>query len=84
MTDIVTLKTQQKILNERIKLVSGQSTLILNLRATKARSKFIQEKDLDFNVYKFGPQAYLELVKPNEKCQYPEMYEIYKVVSQKE
>ena len=68
MTDIVTLKTQQKILNERIKLVSGQSTLILNLRATKARSKFIQEKDLDFNVYKFGPQAYLELVKPNEKC----------------
>ena len=35
-------------------------------------------------MYKFGPQAYLELVKPNEKCQYPEMYEIYKVVSQKE
>ena len=42
MSDMVALKTEQKILGERIKLTVTQDTLVLNLKATKARSRFIQ------------------------------------------
>ena len=41
MTDIIALKVQQKTLQDRIKLTCSQDTLVHNLKATKARSRFI-------------------------------------------
>ena len=41
MNDTVALKSQQKSLADRIKLTVTQDTLVLNLKSTKARSRFI-------------------------------------------
>ena len=54
------------------------------MRSTKARSKFIQEANLEFNIYKFAPNDYLELVEEGKKYQFPEKYEIYKEIKEKE
>ena len=78
MADTVTLKTQQKILGERIKMTVSQSTLVHNLRATKARSRFIQEANLNCKIYKFLPNDYLELVEDGKTYQFPKKFEFYK------
>ena len=62
MNDIVSLKTQEKTLTDRIKLTLSQNTLVLNLRSTKARSRFIQQADLNVTIYRYEPSNYLELV----------------------
>lgn len=62
MADIVLLKSQQKTLSDRIKLAVTQDTLVHNLKATKARSRFIQDVDLKVSIYKYEPSNYLELI----------------------
>ena len=84
MADTVTLKIQQKILVERITMGEKQKNLVHNLRSTKARSKFIQEANLNFNIYKFVPNDYLELVEEGKKPTFPEKYELYKELKDKE
>lgn len=41
MSDVDTLKTQQKLLKERIDLCMKQNLIVNNLRRIRARSKFI-------------------------------------------
>ena len=55
-----------------------------NLKATKARSKFIQSYNLNLNIYKYEPNDYLELVEENEKPQYPAEFDLYKDFCEKE
>ena len=84
MSDMVALKTEQKILGERIKLTVTQDTLVLNLKATKARSRFIQQADLNINIYKYEPSDYLELCVEGGERSYPLPFEQYKEFKDKE
>ena len=65
LQEILILKNQQKTLSDRIKLAVTQDTLVHNLKATKARSRFIQEADLKVSIYKYEPSNYLELIEEN-------------------
>ena len=67
MGDTTQLKIQQKTIADRIKLTCSQDTLVHNLKATKARSRFIQQANLNVNIYKYEPSNYLELVEENEQ-----------------
>jgi len=78
MTDTVTIKTQQKILKEKIDLAVIQNVIVQNLRRTKARSRFIFETNLKINIYKFIPNDHLELVVEGQKSGYAQQYEEYK------
>lgn len=84
MADIISLKTQQKTLSDRIKLTVNQDTLVLNLKATKARSRFIQQADLHIEIYKYEPSDYLELIEEGKTRSYPQLFEQYKVFKDKE
>ena len=84
MNDIVALKTQQKTISDRIKLTVTQDTLVHNLKATKARSHFIQNANLNVNIYKYEPSEYLELVEGSQTQTYPLMFEQYKEFKDKE
>ena len=52
-----------------------QDTLVLNLKATKARSRFIQQTNLNINIYKYEPSDYLELCEENQTRKYPKLFE---------
>ena len=84
MNDIVELKSQQKTLADRIKLTVTQDTLVHNLKATKARSRFIQQTNLNVNIYKYEPSEYLELVQEGEMQTFPLQFEQYKEFKEKE
>lgn len=84
MSDMIALKQEQKILSERIKLTVTQDTLVLNLKATKARSRFIQQANLNINIYKYEPSDYLELDVENQTRTYPLQFEQYKEFKEKE
>ena len=85
MSDTVALKSQQKSLADRIKLTVTQDTLVLNLKSTKARSRFIQQANLNVNIYKYEPSDYLELVEERTGTQsYPLLFEQYKDFKEKE
>ena len=61
-----------------------QDTLVHNLKATKARSRFIQQANLNVNIYKYEPSEYLELVEENSTQTYPVLFEQYKEFKEKE
>ena len=84
MADMIALKTEQKTLSDRIKLTVTQDTLVLNLKATKARSRFIQQADLNINIYKYEPSDYLELCEEGQNRVYPRLFEQYKEFKDKE
>jgi hypothetical protein len=84
MSDVDTLKTQQKLIKERIDLCMKQNVIVNNLRRIKARSKFIMNAQLDLNIYKFQPNDYLELIANNEKSKYTAPYEEFKEKQKKE
>lgn len=84
ISDMIALKTEQKTLSDRIKLTVTQDTLVLNLKATKARSRFIQQANLNINIYKYEPSDYLELCEDNETRTYPMQFEQYKEFKDKE
>ena len=81
---MIALKTEQKTLSDRIKLTVTQDTLVLNLKATKARSRFIQQTNLNINIYKYEPSDYLELCEENQTRRYPKLFEQYKEFKEKE
>ena len=84
MNDTSALKTQQKTLSDRIKLTVTQDTLVHNLKATKARSRFIQQADLNVSIYKYEPSEFLELVEDKKQQTYPLQFELYKEFKEKE
>ena len=84
MQDIIFLKGQAKILKERIQMAYNQNSLVHNLISTKARSRFIQEVNLNVNIYKYEPSEYLELVVADKKPVYPEEFERYKEFKERE
>lgn len=55
-----------------------------NLKATKARSRFIQQANLNVNIYKYEPSNYLELVEENEQQKFTLQFEQYKEFKDKE
>lgn len=58
---------------------------MLNLKSTKARSRFIQQANLNVNIYKYEPSDYLELVEDKKGTQsYPVLFEQYKDFKEKE
>jgi len=71
-------------MSDRIKLIVKLDELVHNLKATKARSSFIQAVNLNLNIYKYEPSDYLELIEGNEKQQYPAEFELYKYFKDKE
>ena len=84
MSDVDNLKSQQKLLKERIDLCTKQNIIINNLRRIKARSKFIQTGKLNLFIYKFAPIDYLELIQDGQKLKFPEQYEQYKEKEKKQ
>ena len=57
---------------------------MLNLKATKARSRFIQQANLNINIYKYEPSDYLELCEEGSNRVYPKLFEQYKEFKDKE
>ncbi len=55
-----------------------------NLKATKARSHFIQSAHLNLKIYKYEPTNFLELVRGDEKPNYPKEFDEYKHFKDKE
>lgn len=82
--DMFSLKTQERTMSDRIKLIAKQDELVHNLKATKARSSFIQQVNLNLNIYKYEPSDYLELVEESEKQKYPAEFELFKRFKEKE
>ena len=78
MSDVDTLKSQQKLLKERIDLCIKQNIIVNNLRRIKARSKFILHAQLQLSIYKFQPKDWLELVEEGQKSRYTAPYEEHK------
>jgi len=62
----------------------AQNTLVHNLKSTKARSRFIQEANLNVNIYKYEPNDYLELVEADGKLVYPGEFERFKEFKERE
>ena len=62
----------------------NQDTLVHNLKATKARSRFIQQVNLNVNIYKYEPSDYLELVEENQLQTFTAEFEQYKEFKDKE
>ena len=48
-----------------------------NLKATKARSRFIQNTNLNIAIYKYEPSDYLEIVGEDVPQKYPVMFKQY-------
>ena len=65
-------------------MTQTQDILVHNLKATKARSRFIQQVALNVNIYKYEPSDYLELVEENQPQTYPLVFEQYKEFKDKE
>ena len=82
--DIYALKSQEKTMSDRIKLTLKQDELVHNLKATKARSLFINQVNLNLNIYKYEPSDHLELVEETGTQEYPVMFEQYKEFKDKE
>ena len=62
----------------------AQNTLVHNLKSTKARSRFIQEANLNVNIYKYEPSDHLELQFADKKLMYPEEFEKFKEFKERE
>ena len=84
MNDTLVLRGQAKILRERIQMAYAQNTLVHNLKSTKARSRFIQEANLNVNIYKYEPSDHLELQVADKKLMYPEEFERFKEFKERE
>ena len=84
MADVDNLKTQQKLLKERIDLCTKQNMIVHNLRRIKARSKFILHAQLQLSIYKFQPFDHLELIAKDGKSRFTAPYEEFKEKQKKE
>ena len=70
---------------DRNMLIAKLNELVHNLKATKARSYFIQHHArLSLNIYKYEPSDYLELVEENESQTFPAEFEVYKDFKERE
>lgn len=51
--------------------------IVSTLRKTKARSKFIFQKELNLSIFKFEPNEWIELVGEGEKSVWSKPFEDY-------
>lgn len=84
MSETSILKTQQKLLSDRIDLCSKQIETLSNLQRIRARSNFIATHSLQLTIYKFTPNDHVELVIDKNKPLYSKKYEEYRKLKKKE
>jgi hypothetical protein len=61
------LKSQEKLLKERIEVAQTMINIVENLKKTRYRSLFILQTNLPFAIYRFEPSEYIELVEEGQK-----------------
>jgi len=77
LSDLQALKLQQQLLKDRNDVNKTLIEIVSTLRKTKARSKFIFQKELNLSIFKFEPNEWIELVGEGEKSSWSKPFEDY-------
>ena len=77
LADLQALKLQQQLLQDRNDVNKTLIEIVSTLRKTKARSKFIFQKELNLSIFKFEPNEWIELVGEGEKSIWSKPFEDY-------
>ena len=75
--NLATLKYQESLIEEKIKVAQTQISFVSMMRKTKARSQFMYHKSLGLKIYYFTPYDHVELVEEHQKSQWSKNYQEY-------
>ena len=69
------LKTQENLLDERIKVTNILIQIVSLLRKNRSRSLFMINEKLVLKIYQFAPNDHLELVEADQKSLWSREYQ---------